>query len=165
MATTDDNLKDAFAGESQANQKYLAFAKAAEKEGYGNVAKLFRSTAQAERIHAEGHLESMGGVGSTAFNLLAAIGGETYEHEEMYPPMLEQAEVEGHSAKKMFGYALKAEMRHAELYRKALEAVKLGKDISATQVWLCPVCGYIELENPPETCPICGVKAAQFVQV
>lgn len=165
MATTNDNLKDAFAGESQANQKYLAFAKAAEKEGYGNIAKLFRTTALAERIHAEGHLESLGGIGSTAFNLMAAIGGETYEHTEMYPPMLTQAEAEGHPAKRMFQFALKAEMKHAELYRKALEAVKLGKDITATEVWLCPFCGHIEMDNPPETCPICGVKASQYVQV
>jgi rubrerythrin len=165
MATTNDNLKDAFAGESQANQKYLAFAKAAEKEGYGNIAKLFRTTALAERIHAEGHLESLGGIGSTAFNLMAAIGGETYEHTEMYPPMLTQAEAEGHAAKRMFQFALKAEMKHAELYRKALEAVKLGKDITATEVWLCPFCGHIELDNPPATCPICGAKASQYVQV
>jgi rubrerythrin len=165
MATTNDNLKDAFAGESQANQKYLAFAKAAEKEGYRNVAKLFRTTAQAERIHAEGHLEALCGIGSTAFNLLSAISGETYEHTEMYPPMLEQAEADGHAAKKMFQYALKAEMKHAELYRQALEAVKNGKDITATEVWLCPCCGHIELENPPAICPICGAKAAQFVQV
>jgi rubrerythrin len=165
MATTQDNLKDAFAGESQANQKYLAFAKAAEKEGFGNIARLFRTTAQAERIHAEGHLEALGGVGSTAYNLMAAIGGETYEHTEMYPPMLEQAETENHTAKKMFQYALKAEMRHAELYRKALEAVKLGKDLTSTEVWLCPYCGHIELDRPPESCPICGAKAAQFVQV
>ncbi|NTW56095.1 MAG: rubrerythrin family protein [Chlorobiaceae bacterium] len=165
MATTSDNLKDAFAGESQANQKYLAFAKAAEKEGFSNIAKLFRTTAQAERIHAAGHLEAMGGLGSTAFNLMAAIGGETYEHTEMYPPMLEQAESEGHEAKKMFQFALKAEKKHAELYREALEAVKQGKDIKATEVWLCPYCGHIELDRPPETCPICGAKAAQFVQV
>ncbi|NTW63722.1 MAG: rubrerythrin family protein, partial [Chlorobiaceae bacterium] len=92
MPTTNENLKEAFAGESQANQKYLAFAKEAEKEGFKNVAKLFRTTAQAERIHAEGHLDSLGGIGSTAENLNKAIEGETYEHNEMYPPMLEQAQ-------------------------------------------------------------------------
>jgi rubrerythrin len=164
MATTNENLKAAFGGESQAFQKYLAFAKEAEKAGFANVAKLFRTTAQAERIHAEGHFAALGGVGSTAENLAAAIGGETFEHTEMYPPMLEQAEVDGHPAKRMFAFALKAEQVHAELYKKALEAVKHGEDMTATEVWLCPVCGHIELVKPPETCPICGVKGSQFVQ-
>jgi len=165
MATTKDNLKEAFAGESQANQKYLAFAKEAENAGFGNVAKLFRTTAQAERIHAEGHFAALGGIGSTAENLEAAIGGETFEYHKMYPPMLEQAETDNHPAKRMFTFALKAEQVHAELYKKALEAVRNGQDLTATEVWLCPFCGHIELDNPPETCPICGAKASQFVQV
>ncbi len=165
MATTNENLKGAFAGESQANQKYLAFAKEAEKAGFSNIAKLFRTTAQAESIHAEGHFAALGGIGSTADNLQAAIGGETFEHTEMYPPMLEQAEADGHPAKRMFAYALKAEQQHAELYKKALAAVQNGQDISDTEVWLCPVCGHIELGTPPEICPICGVAASAFVQV
>lgn len=165
MATTKENLKEAFAGESQANQKYLAFAKAAEKGGFGNIAKLFRTTAQAELIHAEGHLAALGGIGSTAENLQAAIGGETFEHTEMYPPMLDQAEADDHSAKRMFAFALKAERVHADLYKIALEAVSNGQDITATEVWLCPFCGHIALERPPEICPICGAKAAQYVQV
>lgn len=165
MPTTKENLKEAFAGESQANQKYLAFAREAEKEGFVNVAKLFRTTAQAERIHAEGHLEALGGIGSTAENLNTAIGGETYEHEEMYPPMLEQAEAEAHPAKRMFAFAVKAEQVHAELYKKALDAVRNGQDITATEVWLCPICGHIELGNPPEKCPICGAKSSIYVQV
>ena len=165
MTTTKENLKEAFAGESQANQKYLAFAKEAESKGFANIAKLFRTTAQAERIHAEGHFEALGGVGSTAENLEAAIGGETFEHTEMYPPMLEQAEADKHPAKRMFTYALKAEQVHAELYKKALEAVRNGQDIAVTEVWLCPFCGHIELGNPPENCPICGAKASQYVQV
>jgi len=165
MPTTNENLKGAFAGESQANQKYLAFAKAAEKEGFENVAKLFRTTAMAERIHAEGHLAALGGTGLTVKNLKSAIEGETYEHTEMYPPMLLQAEAEGHSAKRMFSFALKAEQVHAELYRKALEAVLDGKDITETEVWLCPICGHIELGNLPETCPICGANASAYVQV
>ncbi len=165
MATTNENLKAAFAGESQANQKYLAFAKVAEKAGFSNIAKLFRTTAQAESIHAEGHLAALEGVGSTAENLQAAIGGETFEHTEMYPPMLEQAESDNHPAKKMFGYALKAEQQHAALYKQALEAVRNGKDITATEVWLCPFCGHIELVAPPEKCPICGAAASQFVDV
>ena len=165
MPTTNENLKEAFAGESQANQKYLAFAKEAEKEGFKNVAKLFRTTAQAERIHAEGHLDSLGGIGSTAENPNKAIEGETYEHNEMYPPMLEQAQAEGHPAKRMFAFAVKAEQVHAELYKKALEAVQNGQDITATEVWLCPICGHIELGNPPEKCPICGANSSVYVQV
>ncbi|MBM3162294.1 MAG: rubrerythrin family protein [Chlorobi bacterium] len=165
MPSTKENLKEAFAGESQANQKYLAFAKEAEREGFKNVAKLFRTTAQAELIHAEGHFGALGGIGSTAENLQSAIGGETYEHTEMYPPMLEQAQAEDHPAKRMFAFAVKAEQVHAELYKKALEAVQNGQDITAAEVWLCPICGHIELGNPPEKCPICGAKSSVYVQV
>ena len=124
MPTTIENLKEAFAGESQANQKYRAFAKKAEKDGYPNIARLFRTTAEAERIHAEGHLGSLEGIGSTADNLQAAIDGETYETDMMYPPMFEQAKADDHKAKRMFGYALDAEAVHAKLYALALEAVK-----------------------------------------
>jgi rubrerythrin len=165
MPTTNDNLKTAFAGESQANQKYLAFANEAEKEGFDNIAKLFRTTAMAERIHAAGHLAALGGIGSTAENLEAAIDGETYEHTEMYPPMLEQAQAEGHPAKRMFAFAVEAEKVHAVLYKKALDAVRNGQDISASEVWLCPICGHVELGNPPEKCPICGAKASVYVQI
>lgn len=165
MSSTNDDLKVAFAGESQANQKYRAFAKKAESEGFPNIARLFRTTAEAERIHAEGHLVALNGVGSTADNLQAAIDGETYEYEDMYPPMLEQAEKEGHKAKRMFRYAVAAERIHAQLYKLALEAIQQGKDISASEIYLCPVCGHIELGQPPESCPICGVKASVYVQV
>ncbi len=165
MPTTSDNLKNAFAGESQASQKYLAFAKAAEKEGFDNIAKLFRTTAMAEKIHAAGHLAALGGIGSTAENLEGAIGGETYEHTEMYPPMLAQAQAEGHPAKRMFAFALEAEKVHAILYKKALDAVRNGQDITASEVWLCPICGHVELANPPEKCPICGAKASVYVQI
>jgi rubrerythrin len=162
---TSDNLKEAFAGESQANQKYRAFAKRAERDGFANVARLFRTTAEAERIHAEGHLKSLAGIGATADNLKAAIDGETYEHTSMYPPMLERAEAEGHRAKRMFEYAAKAEAVHAELYRRALEAVAQGKDVAEARFYLCPVCGYIEFGVPPEKCPICGALGKNFVEV
>lgn len=165
MPTTQKNLKDAFAGESQAFQKYSAFAKKAEKDGFKNVAKLFRTTAQAERIHAEGHLGAVEGIGSTADNLGTAIDGETYEHNEMYPPMYEQAVAEGHKAKRMFGFAVEAEKVHAALYKKALEAVKNGEDLAETEIWLCPICGHIELGAPPEKCPICSAKASVYVQI
>jgi rubrerythrin len=163
MSTED--LKEAFAGESQANQKYRAFAAKAEQDGLPNVARLFRTTAEAERIHAEGHLKSLDGVGTTADNLKAAIGGETYEFTEMYPPMLQRAVEAGHKAKRMFGYAVEAEAVHAKLYALALEAVQQGRDLAETKFYLCPVCGHIEFGEPPEACPICGAKASRFVQV
>jgi rubrerythrin len=163
--TTTDNLKEAFAGESQANQKYRAFAKRAEQDGLPNIARLFRTTAEAERIHAEGHLRSLDGVGSTKDNLEAAKAGEVYEYTTMYPPMLEQAVADNHRARTMFGYALKAEAVHAALYQRALEAVAQGKDLAETGFYLCPVCGNIEFGKPPVNCPICGTKAERFVQV
>lgn len=165
MPTTKENLDTAFSGESQAYQKYSAFAKKAEKDGLTNIAKLFRTTAEAERIHAEGHLKAMDKIGSTLDNLEAAIGGETYEFEDMYPPMYDQAVADKHKAKKMFGYALEAEKVHAELYKKALEAVKAGKDLDEVNIYLCPTCGYIELGIPTEKCPVCGVPASTFVQI
>jgi rubrerythrin len=165
VATTKDNLKEAFAGESQANQKYRAFARQADLDGLPNVATLFRTTAEAERLHAEGHLRALDGVGQTAANLQAAIDGETHETEQMYPPMLAQAEQEGHKARRMFGYAVKAEAVHAKLYRIALEAVKAGKDLAESRFYLCPVCGHIEFGQPPLTCPICGAKGEKFTTV
>ena len=165
MSTTNENLKEAFAGESQANQKYRAFAKRAEQDGLPNIARLFRTAAEAERIHAEGHLKSLDGVKSTKENLQEAIDGETYEFTTMYPPMLEQAVADNHRAKVMFGYAVKAEAVHAALYRLALEAVSEGKDLAETSFYLCPICGHIEFGTPPANCPICGAKAERFVQV
>lgn len=165
MATTETNLKEAFAGESQANRKYMAFAKKAEQEGFVNVARLFRTAAEAETIHAMGHLNAMDAIKSTVDNLRAAIAGETYEYTEMYPPMLTQAQTENHKAKRMFGYAVEAEAVHTELYKLALEAVSQGKDLAETKFYLCPVCGHIEAGNPPATCPICGIKGEKYVQV
>jgi len=165
MSKTEEFLQVAFAGESKANQKYRAFAKKAEKDGFANIARLFRTTAEAERIHAEGHLGALEQIGSTAENLAEAIKGETYEHTEMYPPMLAEAQIEGHKAKRMFGYAVKAEEVHAKLYKLALEAVQRGEDLTETHFYLCPVCRHIEFGAPPEACPICGVKADKFVEV
>ncbi len=165
MASTQDNLKEAFAGESQANRKYTAFAQQAEKDGFANVAKLFRTAAEAETIHAIGHFKAMGAIGTTAENLQEAVNGETYEYTEMYPPMLEQAENEGHPAKRMFGYAMKAEEVHAKLYAQALEAVKQGEDLDVGDIYLCPICGHVEFGTAPASCPICGAKATAFVQV
>ncbi|MDD2368925.1 MAG: rubrerythrin family protein [Sulfuricurvum sp.] len=165
MPTTEENLKYAFSGESQAYQKYLAFGEKAEKDGFPNIAKLFKTTAEAEHIHANGHLKAMDAVGSTLENLKAAISGETHEFNNMYPPMYEQAVAENHKAKKMFGYALEVEKVHAELYQKALEAIEAGKDLDEVNIYLCPICGHIELGTPPETCPICGVSGSKYVQI
>jgi rubrerythrin len=161
--STIDNLKEAFAGESQAYRKYMMFAQRAEQEGLPNIARLFRTTAEAERIHAEGHLVALDGVGSTADNLQAAIAGETHEYTQMYPPMVQTAEAEKHRAKRMFGYAVQAEAVHARLYQQALAAAQHGVDLTETQFYLCPICGHIEFGQPPATCPICGAKAEKFV--
>lgn len=165
MTTTNDNLKAAFAGESQANRKYLAFAKKAEKDGFPQVARLFRAAAEAETIHAHGHLNALGGVKTTAENLQEAVAGETYEFKEMYPPMFLLAKQENHRAKTMFNYALQAEEVHAKLYAAALAAVKAGKDLDGAQIYLCPVCGNIEIGKPGAECPICGLPAEKFILV
>src|ERR1039458_707254 len=149
--STSTNLNEAFAGESQASQKYRAFARKAEQDGLPNVARLFRTAAEAEVVHAQGHFRAMDGVASTGDNLKAAIAGETYEFTTMYPPMLAEAETEGHRARFMFGYALKAEAVHAALYKQALAAVEQGKDLSEAGFYLCPVCGNIEFGTPPVT--------------
>ena len=162
MPNTTENLKEAFAGESQANQKYRAFAKKADKEGFKNIAKLFRTTAEAERIHAEGHLKALDMIASTAENLQGAINGETYEFTEMYPPMVDLAQSEGHKAKTMFKFAVDAEEVHAQIYTRALEAVKAGKDLDIGDFYLCPICGYIELGKAPEKCPVCGALGKVF---
>jgi rubrerythrin len=163
MSKTTDNLKTAFAGESQAYQKYKAFAKKAASEGYSNIAKLFETTAEAERVHAEGHLKALDGIKDTLENLQEAISGETYEFEEMYPPMLTEAKEAGHKASRMFGYAPAAEEVHARIYKLALEAVNQGKDLEITEFYLCPVCGYIELGARPDRCPICNTIGDKFV--
>jgi rubrerythrin len=165
MPTTQENLAVAFAGESQANRKYLAFAQAAEKEGYAQIARLFRAAADAETIHAHAHLRNMGGVGSTLENLKAAVAGETYEYTEMYPPMVEQAKAEGHRAKTMLGFANEAEKVHARLFAEALAALQAGKDLSKMDVYLCPVCGDVEFGEPPEKCPICGAPASRYQKI
>jgi rubrerythrin len=165
MPTTQENLAVAFAGESQANRKYLAFARAAEKEGYPQIARLFRAAADAETIHAHAHLQNMGGVGSTLENLKAAVAGETYEFSEMYPPMVEQAKKEGHKAKTMLGFANEAERVHARLFSQALEALQSGKDLSQMDVFLCPVCGDVEFGLPPDKCPICGAPGSKYQKI
>lgn len=165
MPTTSENLATAFAGESQANRKYLAFARQADKEGFPQIAKLFRAAAEAETVHALTHLANNGGIGTTLQNLQAAVDGETYEFSKMYPPMLEQAKAEGHRAKVGLEFALRAEQVHAQLFQQALDALRSGKDLSKMDVYLCPFCGDVEFGSAPEKCPICGAPAAKYQKV
>ncbi|KAH3759955.1 rubrerythrin family protein [Pelomyxa schiedti] len=163
---TVENLKIAFAGESQANRKYLAFARKAEQEGFPVIAKLFRAAAEAETVHALGHFQNMGGVQSTLENLKTAVAGETYEFTEMYPPMLEQAQRENHPGKVMIGFATKAERVHANLFQTALDRLASGSDLETMEIWYCPVCGHIEYaREAPAKCPICGAPSTKFVKM
>ena len=165
MATMD-NLKEAFAGESQANRMYLAFAKKAEEDGLPQVAKLFRAAAEAETVHAHAHLRVMGGIKSTTENLEAAIEGEGHEFKEMYPKFLALSQEEGMKpAEFSFRNALAVEEIHHGLYSKALEAVKDGSDLSATSIYVCPVCGNTVEGGVPETCPICNVPGSKFMEI
>ena len=165
MPSTIENLKTAFAGESQANRKYLAFARRAERDGYPQIARLFRAAADAETIHALAHLQNMGGVGSTLENLREAIAGETYEYTQMYPPMVEQAIAENHKAKTMLDWANRVEKVHATLFQQALAALESGQDLSKMDVYVCPTCGDVEFGVPPEKCPVCGAAGAKFETV
>lgn len=163
MSKTDRNLQDAFAGESQANRKYLAFAKKAELEGYGQVAKLFRAAAEAETIHAHNHLKELGGIKSTKDNLLAAISGETYEFQKMYPQMITDATDEtAKNALRSFTLANEVEKIHAALYQKALD--NLGKNVAA-DYYVCQVCGYTAEGEAPDDCPVCKAKKQAFKKV
>jgi len=158
-----DNLKNAFAGESQANRKYLAFAKKAEDEGFKQVAKLFRAAAEAETVHAHAHLRVMGGVRSTKENVQAAIGGETHEFTKMYPQMIDEAKKEGNKqALQSFEFANKVEKIHAELYQKALN--NLGKN-EAVDYYVCQVCGNTVEKAAPDKCPICGAAKSMFIKI
>ena len=161
-----DSLKDAFAGESQANRKYLAFAKKADQDGFPQVAKLFRAAAEAETVHALAHLRAMDGIKSTAENLAAAIEGEGYEFQEMYPDFLDTAQAEGNKrAEISFKNALAVEELHHGLYGKALAAVEGGKDLAADAIFVCDVCGNTVFGSAPDKCPICGATKARFFEV
>ena len=165
MATLD-NLKEAFAGESQANRKYLAFAKQAEAEGKMQVAKLFRAAAEAETVHAHAHLRVMNGVGKTLDNVKAAIDGEGHEFQTMYPEFIETAKKEGNQAAlRSFEFAIAVEKIHHNLYNKALEALASGKDLAPSKIFVCPVCGNTVLDSAPEKCPICGVFGSKFIEI
>lgn len=161
MSKTEKNLQEAFAGESQANRKYLAFAEKADKEGHSQAAKLFRAAAAAETIHAHAHLRAMKGIGSTEENLQTAIDGETHEFKNMYPAMIKEAEEEGNKAAlRSFQYANEVEKEHAALYRKALENLQAAGE--AYDYYICKVCGHTHEKEAPEKCPVCGANANAF---
>jgi rubrerythrin len=164
--STKENLEEAFAGESQANRTYLAFAKKADEDGLPQVAKLFRAAAEAETIHAHAHLRVLGGIKTTTENLNAAIEGEGHEFKEMYPKFLAEAQAEGNKpAVFSIKNALAVEEIHHGLYTKALEAVKNGSDLTVTEIYVCPVCGNTVEGGAPDTCPICNVAGDKFLQI
>jgi rubrerythrin len=161
MSQTIENLKEAFAGESQASQRYLAFAKKADDEGYPQVARLFRAAAAAERVHAYNHFKAMEGIQTTAENLKAAITGENYEVVNMYPDFIQAAQAEGNKrANTSFNWAWEVEKVHGALYAKALEG--LGESEEAYDYFVCPVCGYTHERGAPDKCPVCGTPGARF---
>jgi len=163
---TEDNLNDAFAGESQANRKYLAFSKKADDDGLPQVARLFRAAAAAETVHAHAHLRVLGGVGETAENLKAAIEGEGHEFKSMYPGFIKEAEDEGNKpALRSFQNALTVEEIHHGLYGEALATVEGGGDLLEAKFFVCGVCGNTVRDAAPEKCPICGAPAAKFFEV
>lgn len=160
---TEDSLKNAFAGESQAHMRYLIFANKAEEEGRPNVVRLFRAIAYAEQVHATNHQNSLGLLGTSAANLQVAADGETYEVEEMYPAYKAVAELQGEKgALQSFHFALEAEKIHAGMYQKAKQAVDSGSDVKLGDVYICSVCGHTVEGETPDRCPICGATKDKF---
>jgi rubrerythrin len=163
---THDNLNTAFAGESQANSKYLAYAEKAERDGLPVVARLFRGVAAAESIHARNHLKAMDGVKTTLENLTDAQNGEDYEITKMYPPMIEAAEAEGEKkAVRSMHFALEVEKVHYVLYGMAIAAVKAGHDLSDAKVRICPICGHTVIGDAPDKCPVCGCIGSRYTEI
>lgn len=165
MDKTTQNLKEAFAGESQANRRYLAFAQQADREGYPQVARLFRAAAEAETIHALNHLKALKAVQDTVQNLKEAVAGETAEFREMYPGMIAAAQAEGHKeAERTFNYANEVEKIHAQLFQKALEglAAQIKTLLDAS---ICPTCGYTVEGEPPDNCPVCKTQKKHFRRI
>ena len=163
---TSDNLKEAFAGESQANRTYLAFAKKADTDGRPQIARLFRAAAAAETVHAHAHLRVMGGIKGTAENVQAGIDGEGHEFRDMYPGFVREAEAEGNNAAAMsFKNAMAVEEIHHGLYSQAAGALKQDKDLPEARIFVCQVCGNTVLGEAPEKCPICGAPKKRFEEV
>lgn len=166
VSKTQDNLKSAFAGESQANRRYIAFAWKADEEGFPQIAKLFRAAAEAETVHAMNHLKAMGETKSTPSNLEAAVSGETFEFMKMYPEYLQTAKQENDKqAAWSLDVANKVEQIHASLYGKAVQAQKDGKDLPSVDYYVCGVCGNTVEGSPPEICPICGAPKNKFNKI
>jgi len=164
MPKTEQHLKEAFAGESQANRSYLAFAAQADKEGFPQAARLFRAAAEAETVHAHNHLRVMGGIKTTKENLQAAVDGETFEFKKMYPGMIEAAKAEGNKqAERTFNFANEVEKVHAKLYQEALNILGSSKD--NYPYYVCPVCGFTAEKEAPESCPVCGTKGKMFKKI
>jgi rubrerythrin len=164
--STIDNLQDAFAGESQANRKYLFFAEKADQEGQKQIARLFRAAADAETVHAKNHLKALDGIHSTADNLRQAINGEHHEFTEMYPQFIKQAETEGNTkALHSFELANKVEKFHHDLYQKALDIIEKGKTAEEKPIYVCQVCGYTVEGEAPDKCPVCGALKKMFKPV
>lgn len=174
---TQTNLQSAYGGESMARTRYNIWADQAKKEGFANVARLFLATADAEKVHATLHFKALKettgafavtseagfGLGDTAANLQGAIEGETFEFTQMYPSYIAVAEMQGESAAiRAFKHAIEAEKVHAQLFARALEAVRAGKDLEADRIEMCPVCGFVEIDGDDERCPLCGAKRAVF---
>ena len=164
MSKTEDALREAFAGESQANRKYLAFAINADQDGFAQAARLFRAAAEAETVHAHNHLRVLKGIRSTKENLKEAIAGEIHEFKSMYPGMIEKAKAEGNKeAERSFNFANEVEKIHARLYQQMFENLEKAKDTYS--YYVCPVCGYTAEKEAPETCPVCGAKGKMFKKV
>jgi rubrerythrin len=164
MSKSSDDLKAAFAGESQANRRYLAFAKKADDEGHPQVARLFRAAAAAETVHALNHLRALDGVKGTEENLKAAIGGENYEVVTMYPEFIKDAEDEGDKkARASFNLAFQVEKVHEALYTQALAT--LGQEGEQYDYYVCPFCGYTVGREAPEKCPVCGLAGSKFEKI
>ena len=166
MVKTDENLKAAFAGESQANRMYLAVAKKADEEGVTQIAKLFRAAAEAETIHALNHLRVTGQVKSTLDNLGTAVSGETYEFKKMYPDFITEAKNDANKpALISFNYANKVEQIHANLYQKAIDALKNKKELAKVDYYVCPVCGNTFEGSTTDVCPICATQKEKFIKI
>jgi rubrerythrin len=166
MGKTQENLKDAFAGESQANRRYLFFADKAGEEGHPVIARMFRAAAEAETIHARNHLKTLGEIKSTRDNLKAAIGGEHYEFTQMYPGFIEQAKAEGNQeAEVSFDLANKVEKVHHALYEKAIKSLEGGALLKDEPYFVCQRCGYTVGGQAPEKCPVCGAPRSTFMRV
>lgn len=160
---TERFLNDAFTGESMAHMKYLIFSEIAEKEGFPNISRLFKAISYAEQVHATNHLRNLGQIGKTIENLQTGIDGETFEIEEMYPVYNNTAKLqEEKGAELSTHYALEAEKIHAELYKMAKKSSQENKDIDIKEVYICPVCGYTHIGEPPDKCPVCGVSKDRF---